>query len=460
MKTKITLLALLLFFGYDVVNAQQDQECMTNLSIFSEYAKAKNYNAAYEPWMKTRNKCPKLNRAIYTYGEAILKDKIDNSIYDQKLAFVNDLIKLWEERRELYPSKTPQGEYAAKACQLMYDNRDLLKKSTEELYDCFDAAFKADRTSFKNPKSLYTYFSLMVDLFDAGQKTDAELFNKYDDVAEKVEEEVEIYSEDLNGLVEKEDSGQALTSKEDRKKKYYESYLKAYAQISSGIDKKLGDRAKCENLIPLYTKDFETNKTNALWLQRAAGKMSEKECTDDPLFFKLVNAYHDLSPSANSAYYLGILKDKEGKTNEALKFYEQAVGLETDEFKKAKLNEKIGDKLKKKGNYGGARNYFSKALKLNPSNGRPHLKIADMYNRSANNCGDNNFNKRAVFWLAAKEAEKAGRVDPTLKKAAAQSATSYKAKAPSKGDIFNEGNQGEKINIGCWIQRTVTVPSI
>ena len=224
--------------------------------------------------------------------------------------------------------------------------------------------------------------------------------------------------------------------------------------------KKLGDRANCENLIPLYTKDFEANKTNAVWLQRAAGKMSEKECTDDPLFFKLVNAYHDLSPSANSAYYLGILKDKEGKSSEALKFYEQSISLETDNFKKAKLNEKIGDKLRKKGSYGSARNYYSKALQLNPSNGRPHLKIADMYNRSANNCGDSNFNKRAVFWLAASEAEKAGRVDPTLRSSSAQSAASYRAKAPSKSDIFQEGNQGEKINIGCWIQRTVTVPSI
>ena len=41
---------------------------------------------------------------------------------------------------------------------------------------------------------------------------------------------------------------------------------------------------------------------------------------------------------------------------------------------------------------------------------------------SANSCGDTNFNKRAVFWLAAEEARKAGRVDPTLTKAAAQTA--------------------------------------
>lgn len=460
MKTKITFLALMLFIGFNVVNAQQDQECMTNLSIFSEYAKAKNYNAAYEPWMKVRNKCPQLNRAIYTYGEDILEYKIENSNGDEKVGYINDLMLLWKQREEHFASKTPKGEFAAKSCQLMYDNKEILKKSTEELYDCFDAAFKADRETFENPKSLYTYFSLMVDLFDEGKKTDAELFNKYDDVKEKVEEEIGDYSEDLNKLIEKEDSGQTLTSKEERYKKYYESYLNAYDQIASSIDKKLGDRANCENLIPLYTKDFEANKTNAVWLQRAAGKMSEKECTDDPLFFKLVNAYHNLSPSANSAYYLGILKDKEGKSSEALKFYEQSISLETDNFKKAKLNEKIGDKLKGKGNYGGARNYYNKALQLNPSNGRPHLKIADMYNRSANNCGDNNFSKRAVFWLAADEAEKAGRVDPTLKKSASQSAASYRAKAPSKSDIFSDDMGGKTISIGCWIQRSVTVPKI
>lgn len=461
MKTKITWLTLVLvFLAFNSVNAQQDEECMTNLSIFSEYAKAKNYDAAYEPWMKVRNKCPKLNNAIYSYGEKILDHKIEKSSGAEKTAYINDLKKLWKERATHFASKTPKGEYGAKECQLMYDNRELLKLTDEELYECFDAAYKADSKSFTNPKSLYTYFSLMVDLYDAGKKSAADLFNKYDDIAEKVETEVSNYSEDLNKLVAKEDAGKSLTSKEERYKRSYESYLGAYDQISSSIDKKLGDRANCENLIPLYTKDFEANKNDAVWLQRAAGKMSEKECTDDPLFFKLVNAYHALSPSANSAYYLGILKDKEGKSSEAVKFYEQAISLETDNFKKAKLNEKIGDKLRKRGSYGSARSYYSKALDLNPSNGRPHLKIADMYNRSANDCGDSNFNKRAVFWLAASEAEKAGRVDPTLKSSAAQSAASYRAKAPQKSEIFSEDMSGKSISIGCWIGRTITVPKI
>ncbi|WP_417882065.1 hypothetical protein [Xanthomarina gelatinilytica] len=458
MKTKITLLLSFLFLGVNYVSAQDEDS--STLSIMSEYAKAKNYDAAYKPFMELRKRNPNYSRAIYVYGEDILEDKIEKSSGAEQAAYINDLVKLWEEREMHFASKTPKGEFGAKACQLMYDYREVLNKTDEELYACFDAAYKADAETFTNPKSLYTYFSLMVDLFDAGKKSAGELFTKYDEVVEKVDSEVANYSENLNALIEKEDAGTALTSKEERYKKSYESYLNAYDQISSSINSKLGSRANCENLVPLYTKDFEANKDNAVWLQRAAGNMSAKECTDDPLFFKLVNAYHNLSPSANSAYYLGILKDKEGKTSEAIKFYEQALSLESDSFKKAKLYEKIGDKLKARGDFGSARAYFRNALKFNPSNGRPHLKIADMYNRSANNCGDTNFNKRAVFWLAADEAEKAGRVDPTLKSAAAQTAANYRAKAPQKSEIFSEGNAGQKINIGCWIGASVTVPSL
>ncbi|WP_158845475.1 hypothetical protein [Algibacter sp. L1A34] len=460
MKTKITLLLTLLFVGANIGFAQQDEECMSKLSIFHEYVKSKNFDAAYEPWMAVRNKCPKFNNAIYIDGEKILEDKIEKNEGAAKLPFINDLLKLWEERAEHFASKTPTGKYGAMACQLKYDNKQLLNLSDEELYNCFDAIYKADKDNFTNPQSLYTYFSLMVDLYDAKQKTAAELFNKYDDVVEKIEDEVKNTSENLNTLIAKEDAGTELTTKEGKYKRYYGQILGAFDQVSSGVDQKLGERANCENLIPLYQKDFEENKNNALWLQRAAGKMSEKDCTDDPLFFKLVNAYHEISPSANSAYYLGILKDKEGKNNEAIAFYKQAIDLETDNFKKAKLNNKIGIKLKARGSYGQARGYFRQSLALNPSNGRPHLSIAAMYAASANSCGDTNFNKRAVYWLAADEARKAARVDPTLRKAAAASVANYTAKAPHKAEIFSCSCSGQSIKIGCWIGASVTVPNI
>lgn len=459
MKNKVTVLMAVLFLAVNFGFAQNEQD-ITTLSLMSESAKAKNYDAAYPHFMEIRERNPKYNRAIYKYGESILKHKIKKSTGTEKIAFINDLMKMWKERAVHFASKTPKGKYEAKACQLMFDNKDILGKTDAELYECFDTAFNADRKNFKDPKSILSYFKLMVALYDNGQKPASALFDKYDDLVDKIEVEVANSSTKLNALIAKKDAGTALTKKEGQYERFYSSVLKAFAKISPSLDSELGERANCENLIPLYEKDFEANKGNALWLQRAAGRMSSKDCTSDPLFFKLVNAYHNLSPSANSAYYLGILKDKEGRSSEAIKYYEQAISLQDDGFKKAKLYNKIAQKLKSKGNYGKARNYFQQALKFNPSNGRPHMSIAAMYSSSAKNCGDTNFNKRAVFWLAAQEAAKAGRVDPTLKKNSAQAVASYEAKAPSKSEIFSASNSGTVINIGCWIGRSVTVPSI
>ncbi|OYX26158.1 MAG: hypothetical protein B7Z06_06160 [Flavobacteriales bacterium 32-35-8] len=453
MKQNITLLFALLFLGFNIGFSQQNEEDMVTLSLMADYAKTKNFEAAYKPFMELRQRNPKFHLGIYAYGEDILEYKIENSAGAEKVAFVNDLLKLWQERFENFPDKTDKGKYAAMGCQLMYEYKDALGKTNAELYDCFDAAYKADKATFTNPQSLYTYLSLMVDLYDAGTKPAEDLFNKYDDIVEKIEEEVKNFSEKLNELIEKQEAGTALTGREEQYKNFYESSLANYDLISAGIDQKLGERANCENLVPLYEKGFEQNKTNALWLQRAAGKMSEKECTDSPLYFKIVNAYHELSPSATSAYFLGILKDKENKPNEAIEFYEQAISLETDNFKKARLYSLIGSKLKAKGRYAQARGYYRNALKFNPSNLNPHLLIAAMYAASANDCGDTQFNKRAVYWLAAEEARKAGG-------AGAKYVEGYIGRAPSKSDIFTAGNEGQTINIGCWIGASVVVPKL
>ena len=463
MKTKITLLTFLFAFlsvGFVTIDAQSQEEDMAKLSIMSEYAKAKNYEAAYKPFTELWASNPKFNRAIYVYGEKILDYKIDKTTGEEKKGFISDLMKLWEDRATHFASKTPQGEYGAKACQLMFDNKEVLGKTDAELYDCFDAAYTADKKSFKNPKSLYTYFYLMVKLYDAGKKPAKDLFNKYDDVVEKIEEEVQIASVKLNKLAEKEEVGTPLTSKDKRYQKYYGQILNAFDQISGSVDTQLGGRANCENLIPLYSKDFDAYATDGVWLKRAVSRMYNKECTDDPLYEKLVKAYDAAAPSADTKYFVATILLKNGKTSEAEQYLKQSYDLETDTFKKGKLANRIGLILKKKGRYGQARNYFRDALKLNPSNGRPHLSIAAMYAASAKNCGDTNFNKRAVYWYAAQEARKASRVDPTLKKAAAQSAANYSAKAPQKTEIFQAGNSGQQIKIGCWIGGTVTVPKV
>lgn len=462
MKTKITIgTVLMLFLGLSTSFAQGSQEeCMTKLSIFHEHVKAENFDAAFEPWMWVRQNCATFNRVTIADGEKILKHKIENSSGAEQVAFIKDLLKLADESTVNFPSNYSKEEVIVDKALLQSKYKKELNLNDAQLYDIFDNAFKTARKEFKSPTALYTYFSLMVDLYDAGAKPAEDLFNKYDDVMEKIEEEIQNASEQLNKYVQKEEAGQTLTSKEQKYKKFYEDTLEAYDKIIGSINTKLGQRANCETLIPLYNRDFESKKNDAVWLKRAVNRMYNKECTDDPLYIKLVKAYDETAPSADTKVFVAGLLLKDGKTNEALGYFRQASDLETDGYKKGKLAEKIGQILKNKGRYSEARNYYNESLKLNPSNGRPHLAIADMYNKSANDCGDSVFNKRAVYWLAASEAEKAGKVDPNLRSAASQTAASYRAKAPSKSDIFNCNCAGTTIKIGCWIQRSVTVPSL
>ena len=459
MKSKLTLLIAFLFLRSTPTIAQNEQDLQT-LSIFSELVKSKNYSAAYTPWMELRTRNPKFNKAIFVYGERILDYKIDNSQGDEKINFINDMLKLWQERKAVFPNITPSGTYMAKACQLEYDHREILNKSNEVLYAAFDKAYTTDPKTFTNPKSLYTYFSLIVDLYDSQLKTAQQLFSKYDDISEKIEFEVKNYTKKRNAFLDEEGQVKKLSPKDARKLKSYDSYLTAYDQIAGSVDTKLGARANCENLIPLYSKDFEEFKNDGIWLQRAMNRMYAKECNDDPLFVKIVEQKNALEPNADTAFYLGILKDKAGKSSEALNYYNQAVDLESDDFEKSKILYKIATNLKKKGRFGQARTYYMKALKTNQSMGRAHLAIAAMYAKSANDCGNDNFSKRAVYWLAASEAAKAGKIDPTMKKNASKSIANYEAKAPTKSEIFSSGRAGQVIKVECWIQRSVTVPSL
>ena len=227
-----------------------------------------------------------------------------------------------------------------------------------EAYETFDKAFIEDPNSFTNPKRLYNYFKTLFDLYKAGDQgvTMEQLFNKYEEVSEKFEVESTKLAKNLDKIL-KEESGSPLTSRETRNKRAFGINSKAIATYVSNLDAIISIEAKCENLIPLYQRNFEENKTDSVWLKRAASRMDAKECSDDPLFVTLVEALHNLDPSADSAYYLGLLNDKAGKSQEALEYYEESIALETDNYKKAKILYKIALKFKKSGRKLSARSY-------------------------------------------------------------------------------------------------------
>lgn len=442
-------------FGSAMAQAQ-NPDCMTNLSIFSEHAKVKNYDAAYEPWKQVYTNCPDLHRATYIYGERILQDKIEKSSGADKDAFIKELMGLYDASAKYFPKYYTAGGVATDKALLLYDNK---MASDEELYKMLDDAFKKDRENFTNPKALYLYFSTLVDLYGADKKDLQEVFDVYDDVTDKIESENEDKLATITKLQAKEDAGTALTSKEKSALKIATSNSEAYGKISGSIDTKLGVLADCDNLIPLYEKNFEAKKNDITWVKRAVGRMFAKDCTDDPMFKKLFEAQLALDPSADAYVYGGTLKQKAGDTKGAIADFNKALELETDGKKKSKIAYKIASSYRH-GSKSTARSYAQKAIDADPSNGRAYLLIANLYAESANECGGTAFEKRAIYWKAEEMARKAGRVDPSLSSHANQSAASYHAKAPSKEMIFNSGMAGKSVSFNCWVGGSVTVPSL
>jgi tetratricopeptide (TPR) repeat protein len=442
--------------------AQNSEECMQNLSIFAEYAKVKNYEEAYVPWISVRKDCPSLNVAIFSYGERILKDRIKKATPETLGDETADLMKLYNEWLQNFPTKknvSVKGNIISSKAQAMLDYKIADKM---QVYKTFDLAYQTDSKSFSNPKELYNYFKTLYDLYKDGSREVSmeQLFNKYEEVSEKFELESTKLAKKLDLILKKQEDGIPLNNREVRSKRVYGINGNAIGTFLSNLDAIISKEATCVNLVPLYKRNFKEFKSDAIWLKRAASRMDSKECSDDPFFVTLVEALHNLDPSADSAYYLGILKDKAGDSNEALKYYEESISLQTDPYKKAKILYKIAIKFKNAGRKSKARSYARKALSFQPSMGRAYLMISNLYAGSANDCGKTQFNKRAVYWLAAQMAYKSGEVDGSIKKMALKTARSYEGRAPSKTEIFTEGNQGATIQFDCWIKSSVKVPKL
>lgn len=456
MKKKLYLMAIAILGVIGVSNAQaQNPECMTNLSIYSEHVKVKNYDAAYAPWKMVYESCPDINRANFSYGERILKYKIEKSSGAEKDGFIQDLLKLYENSIKYFPKNFSFAEVTIDKVLLKYDNKMI---SDEEIYGQLHKAFMEDKEHFRNPKALYLDFSSLVDLHNKGKAELQQVFDEYDNVTEKIEEEIKMLTAVVTKLLPKEEAG-TLTSKEKRQLKVATTNSESFGKIAGSIDAKLGALAECENLIPLYQKSFDAKKNDIIWVKRAVGRMFSKECTDDPMFKKLFEAQLALDPSADAYVYGGTLKQKTGDSKGAIADFNKAVELETDSYRKSNLLYKIAT-IYRRGSKSTARSYAQKAISANSANGKAYLLIANLYAGSANNCGSTPFEKRAIYWKAAEMARKAGRVDPSLRGRASQTAASYEAKAPSKTDIFQAGMAGKTITFNCWVGGSVKVPSL
>lgn len=448
----ILLASLFLFVGINEMEAQANQqECTIKYNLFKGDYQSKKFEEAYPNWMYLMDNCPSLSINIYKFGEKLAKERFKNSSNKAEAAAL--VKRVYEQRLKHYPTKNPAKVHSDYASFLLKENL----ASDNEVFALLEKAYNVDPTSM-GVKNVYRYFQGVTDRNK--DSNPQKVFDTYDDVLEAVGKKLQSYSKKLKPLLDKQEAGQELDKKEKRNLRAYSVNSKALGLVEGGLDAIIVELSTCERLIPLYTRDFESKKNDGVWLKRAVSRMYNKECTEDPLYEKLVEALVKANPSPEtSVFYAGILY-KRGKINEAMTYYQQAVDQEPDAYKKANNLYKIAQLFSKKGQKSKARNYANQALKNNPNLGKAYLLIAGMYASSANQCGNDEFEKRMVYVAALNKARRASKVDPSITSTANKYIKNYKSQMPSKKLIFTKGIQsGSAHKVGCWIGETVKVPT-
>ncbi|WP_298782419.1 hypothetical protein [uncultured Polaribacter sp.] len=443
MKKFTFLLAITICLATAKTNAQDDakRECSIKYNLFKGDYQSKKYDEAYTNWIYLMDNCKDLTVNIYKFGSNLAQ----NVKKDPALAK-----RVYEQRLQYFPKKNPAKVHSDYATYLSKNKL----ASEKEIFDILEKAYKISPQAM-GVKNIYIYFQGITDQFK--DTNPQKVFDTYDDVVESVGEKLDDYAKKI---VDLSDSTRTLDKKEERRLNAYKINSKALGQIEGGLDAIISEIATCERLVPIYQRDFEANKNNAVWLRRAVSRMFNKECQDDPMFETLAKAYAEATPSPDSySFYAGIL-EKNGDATGAAEMRQKAFDLETDPLKKSKYKLKFAEAARARGQFAKARSLAREAIKFNPNSGRAYLLIARLYQKSVNKCGSDEFEKRMVYAAALKQAQKAYNVDPSMSSTAKKYIASYRANLPKKTLIFTKGiAPGSSYTVKCWIGETVRVPS-
>lgn len=406
--------------------------CLQNLTIYQQFYQQKNYAEAYVAWKKVLSLCPGTSKNNFIRGSGILKNMISKE-KDATLraGYIDELIALWDTRRQYF------GEEGYCIGMQAADLRTYRPKQLKEALALYEKAMEyveesAKVRNFENIPEMY--FNTCCDAFKAGLMDKESLINAYDRAVTALET-IATLSPDNDKVGERE----------------------------AGINTLFEPFAACEDLIPIYTKRFETSASDVNFLKKATRMLTLRSCTDAEIFFKMAEALYALEPDPQSAYMMAQMCRGKGDYNKALSYLSDEViaKLESDASKE-KAYLLLADVSLKLNHYAAGRNACNKALEINANSGNAYLLLGTLYAAGASSCtGDGTpVAGRAPYWAAVDMFIKARAVDASVSDQANKLIASFSVYFPSADDLFTYGmNEGGSYTINCWFNHTTTIRS-
>lgn len=470
MKKLLTLaLSVSAIFGATQLKAQADCD---RLEIqLNKNVNAKNYDAAYPLLNEALATCADKKINFYNFGETILVEKLESTKDTAK--YGNELVSLIDKRIQYFPNEKKsfwQGE------QINYKLKYNLVDKTEA-YNEYKALFTSkdnSDTEKLSANTVLTYYSTALELMNEGKIDFEEALEVYFQTKKVAEDNIELRSVEYGQLAEKLDSIQKINPKSDLTKaekqrmENAQSSKDIFIEVNESMEAVLSQYTTCDNIAPMFVNKYEANKDSIEWLAGSYQALASKDCYDQPIMEKLEARYVELwkeqNPQAEatqvagnskastpiaSSYGAGARKFKAGNYSGAIADFKKAID-EVSGTRKGDVAYYIALSYQKTGSLSNAVSWAKKAANYKPGWGAPYQLIAGAFGSSANNCGTNQFDKLATYWVAADYANKACSVDSRACGWAKKAAASYEATAPSDEMIFSQGKKkGQSVSVSC-----------
>ena len=401
-------------------------ECITNISLYSEFYKQQNYKDALKPWREVFIKCPIASENTFIRGVNILKYAIEHE-KDAKIKdkLVDTILMVWDKRTEFF------GKEGLNLGKKGLDLMIYRPKEKEQIYNLFKKAIEISG-NFSEPIVMYNYCISTVEFVKTGKGDSSLILDNYDLVSDLIEKNM------ANDVKNKDE----------------------YDKVLQNIEKIIEPYTSCEELISIYSKKFKQSPNDIVLLKKITKILDKKKCTEDQLFFKATENLYKLEPTPETAYLMGKMSYEKKQYSKAAEYLTDAVDKMTENSNKARIFLLLADIYGNLNQYATARSYALKALEAKPGDGMPFIIIGDLYAQSAKACGDNELTTKVAYWAAVDKYNQAKRIDsnPKIVEIANSRISSYSRAFPSDENIFFYGlKKGDSYKVACWINETTTV---
>ena len=402
-------------YGVDSVS------CITNLSLFREYYKQKNYMEALNPWRWTFQNCPKASGNIYKNGPIIIKSIIKERP-EQKKEYVDTLMLIYDQRIKYFGNE---------GYVLGRKGADLLRYDKSRFLDANEMLARSI-TLQKNSSdagAILAYFNTLDIMVKNEIISEDSLLNRYSFLMSII---------DYN------------LKKNDKKSKFYQ-------KTSDAIDKKIVSYIDCGKIENIFKQKLKINNNDTDFVNRLYNILSKQNCTETEFYFQVSKQLYEMLPTSSSASKLGKICIKRKEFNQAIEYFDMAVKIEDDNNKKAKYLLEKADAYRISKNYSSAILTAKQSIELKKNWGEAFITIGNIYAAGASNC-DSDFEKSTVYWVAVDYFTKA-LSDESTNERARKSINTYSKYFPTKEECFFNGSlqSGDSYIVECWINKRTTV---